>query len=205
LALGILVDGHPLQLNGAADHLRGGGELYYDPVGDVVVKWPDGSKAVIYAAGIGGYVVFTAAADLAGKLKGLLTAVAKPEGAHGIPDGDEVLIGGNGKQYVVNTNATSPPPTLYREFGPSWQITPRESLFTYPRGKSTALTYSRTSRTAATTSPRSRRDGWRTSRAPAARRASRTQTCLRTAYMTRPPRAGQQAWSRRWRPGPRPW
>ena len=138
LALGILVDGHPLQLNGAADHLRGGGELYYDPVGDVVVKWPDGSKAVIYAAGIGGYVVFTAAADLAGKLKGLLTAVAKPEGAHGIPDGDEVLIGGNGKQYVVNTNATSPPPTLYREFGPSWQITPRESLFTYPRGKSTS-------------------------------------------------------------------
>ena len=60
LALGILVDGHPVPLNGAVDHLPGGGELYYDPVGDVVVRWPDGSKAVVYAAGIGGYVVFTA-------------------------------------------------------------------------------------------------------------------------------------------------
>ena len=138
LALGVLVDGHPVQLNEAADHLHGGGELYYDPVGDVVVKWPDGSKAVVYDAGIGGYVVFTAAPDLAGKLKGLLTAVAEPEGAPGIPDGDEVLIGGNGKRYVVNALATAPSRTLYREFAPTWQITQQESLFTYPPGKSTS-------------------------------------------------------------------
>ena len=138
LALGILVDGHPVPLNGAVDHLPGGGELYYDPVGDVVVRWPDGSKAVVYAAGIGGYVVFTAAGDLTGQLKGLLTAVAEPEGAPGIPAGDEVLIGGNGTRYVVNTYATSPSRALYEQFGPSWQVTPQESLFTYPRGKSTS-------------------------------------------------------------------
>ena len=138
MALGILVDGHPVPLNGAVDHLPGGGELYYDPVGDVVVRWPDGSKAVVYAAGIGGYVVFTAAGDLTGQLKGLLTAVAEPEGAPGIPAGDEVLIGGNGTRYVVNTYATSPSRALYEQFGPSWQVTPQESLFTYPRGKSTS-------------------------------------------------------------------
>ena len=138
LATGIFVNGHPVKLSGAVDHLIGGGELYYDSVGDVVVKWPDGSKAVVYAAGIGGYVVFTAPPALAGKLTGLLSAVAEPEDAPGLPTGDEVLIGGNGKHYLVNTGTTLPSSALYREFAPSWQIAPKESLFTYPRGKRTS-------------------------------------------------------------------
>ena len=134
----ILVDGRPVQLTAAVDHLKGGGELYYDPWGDVVVKWPDGSKLVAYDAGTGGFNIFTAAADLAGKLKGLLMAVAQPLGAPGIPSGDEVLIGGNGKRYVVNTLTTSGMRTLYREFAPTYQITPKGSLFTYRPGKTTS-------------------------------------------------------------------
>ena len=135
----ILVDGRPVQLHGLTiDHLNAGGELYYDPVGDVVVKWPDGSKAVVYAAGPGGYVVFSAAPDLVGTLKGLLTAVAEPEGTRGLATGDEVLIGGNGRHYVLDPSTTSGFRTLYREFAPTWQITPKESLFTYLRGKSTS-------------------------------------------------------------------
>jgi hypothetical protein len=134
----ILVDGRPVQLTAATDHLKGGGELYYDPWGDVVVKWPDGSKLVAYDAGTGGFNIFTAAADLAGKLRGLLMAVAQPLGAPGNPSGDEVLIGGNGKRYVVDTLTTSGWRTLYREFAPTWQITPEESLFSYRSGKTTS-------------------------------------------------------------------
>ena len=135
----VLVDGRPVQLHGLTiDHLSGGGELYYDPVGDVVVKWPDGSKAVVYAAGPGGYVVFTAAPDLVGTLKGLLTAVAEPEGTRGLATGYEVLIGGNGRRYVLDPSTTSGFRVLYREFAPTWQITQKESLFTYLRGKNTS-------------------------------------------------------------------
>ena len=106
-------------------------------MGDVVVKWPDGSKVVVYAAGPGGYVVFTAAPDLVGTLKGLLTA-AEPETEQSLASGDEVLIGGNGRRYVLDPSTTSGFRTLYREFAPTWQITQKESLFTYPRGKSTS-------------------------------------------------------------------
>jgi len=135
----ILVDDRPVQLNGLnIDHLPGGGELYSDPVDDVVVKWPGGSKVVIYDSGTGGYVVFTAAPDLVGKLSGLLSAVAEPQGGRGLPPGDEVLLGGNGRLYVVNPTTTSGFRTMYRQFAPTWQITAKESLFTYARGKSTS-------------------------------------------------------------------
>jgi hypothetical protein len=134
----VLVDGRPIQLNGLnIDHLPGGGELYSDPVGDVVVQWPGGSKAVIYYSGTGGYVVFTAAPDLVGKLTGLLTAVAEPEGGRGLPSGDEVLLGGNDRLYAINPTTTSGFRTMYSEFAPTWQITAKESLFTYARGKTT--------------------------------------------------------------------
>ena len=135
----ILVDSRAVQLHGQTiNHLPGGGELYYDPVGNVVVRWPDGSKAVVYAAGPGGYVVFSAAPDLVGRLRGLLTAVAEPEGEHGLPAGDEVLIGGNGERYVLNPSTTTGLRTLYRKFAPTWQITQKDSLFTYHKGKSTS-------------------------------------------------------------------
>ncbi len=135
--LRVLVDGHRVQLRGSVPLRLSGGEVYLDHEGDVIVKWPDGSEADVYADFLGENVTFTSAPYLVGKLTGLLTADATPEVKPGVTSTKEVLIGGNGKRYTFDASTKSGFLTLYRDFAPSWQITQAESLFTYSPGKST--------------------------------------------------------------------
>jgi hypothetical protein len=79
-------------------------------------------------------VAFSTPSRLAGRLSGLLTADAT---SRSTPPGHEALVGGNGRRYVLDPNTMAGSRTLYRSFAPTWEITPRTSLFTYPRGKTT--------------------------------------------------------------------
>ncbi len=133
----VLVDGHRVQLRGSIPLRLSGGEVYFDHEGDVIVKWPDGSEADVYADFLGENVTFTSAPYLVGKLTGLLTADATPKVKPGVTSANEVLIGGNGKRYTFDPSTKSGFSTLYKDFAPSWQITQKQSLFTYLPGKST--------------------------------------------------------------------
>ena len=135
--LRVLVDGHRVHLRGSIPLRLSGGEVYLDHEGDVIVKWPDGSEADVYADFLGENVTFTSAPYLVGKLAGLLTADATPEAKPGVTSTNEVLIGGNGKRYSFDPSTKSGFLTLYKGFAPSWQVTQGQSLFTYSRGKST--------------------------------------------------------------------
>lgn len=48
-----------------------------------------------------------------------------------------MLIGGDGHRYVIDPTTTAGFKTLYGPFADSWRVTPKTSLFTYPKGKST--------------------------------------------------------------------
>jgi len=130
----ILVNGRSVSLSGTSiRHLNGGGELYFDRQGDVIVKWPDGSKADVFVDLLGENVTFTAGSDRVGSLVGLLAAVK----GTGSDNGVQTFLGGNGKHWKIDEYSTSGFKTLYRDFGPSWLITQRQSLFTYAKGKNT--------------------------------------------------------------------
>ncbi len=129
-----------LLVNGAVTHLLGttvrslpgGGRVHADGQGDIFVKWPNGCTAAIESFPGGLNLFFGAPQSLVGSLHGLLNSVvpgASPLAA------DTVLIGGNGKHYLVDPTTKSGFRTIYGSFAPSWAVTENDSLFTYPPGK----------------------------------------------------------------------
>jgi hypothetical protein len=130
----LLINGALTRLEGTrARSLPGGGRVHADRQGDIFVNWPDGCKAAIedYPGGLN--VFFGAPRRLVGDLHGLLNSVVT--GASPLAS-DMVLLGGNGKRYLVDPATSSGFRTIYRSFAPSWAITKKGSLFTYASGKS---------------------------------------------------------------------
>ena len=94
------------------------------------VFWSDGTYATMYPGfGVGMDIVVHAARDRAGHLRGLLGPYSGKR--------DRDFIGRNGKHYAATKLGGPPFGVLYGQFGNSWRITQRQSLFRYPRGKST--------------------------------------------------------------------
>jgi hypothetical protein len=130
-----------LLINGAVTHLDGtvvrslpgGGSVHADSQGDIFVRWPDGCSAAIESYPGGLNLFFGAPQLLVGGLHGLLNSVVT--GASPLAT-DTVLIGGNGKRYLVDPTTNSGFRTIYGSFAPSWAVTEKDSLFTYPPGKS---------------------------------------------------------------------
>ena len=129
-----------LLINGGVTHLLGttirslpgGGRVHADGQGDIFVKWPDGCSAAIETFPGGLNLFFGAPQSLVGGLHGLLNSVVP--GASPLAT-DTVLIGGNGKRYLVDPSTNSGFRTIYGSFAPSWAVTEKDSLFTYLPGK----------------------------------------------------------------------
>jgi hypothetical protein len=137
----LLVDGKAVTLGASVEHLPGGGTIALHTSGSdtlyldaVSVTWPNGSSALINVDELGECVAFNTPSRLAGTLKGLFAADVT---SRSTPPGDEALIGGNGRQYVLDPNTMAGFHVLYRDFAPTWEVTPATSLFSYPRDKST--------------------------------------------------------------------
>jgi hypothetical protein len=128
----VLVDGRRIVLGSQVRRLGGGGSVSLDRAGEVVVTWPDGSKADIVTDQLGEDVIFSAPHDLVRSLSGLLTADVTSAKT---PNDDETLVGGNGKRFTLDPNTKRGFATLYEGFAPTWRISQRSSLFTYARGK----------------------------------------------------------------------
>ena len=128
-----------LLVNGAVTHLvgttvrvlPGGGRVHADGQGDVFVKWRNGCTAAIESFPGGLNMFFGAPQSLVGSIHGLLNSVVP--GASPLAT-DTVLIGGNGKRYLVDPTTGSGFRTIYGSFAPSWAVTKDDSLFTYPPG-----------------------------------------------------------------------
>jgi hypothetical protein len=129
----LLVNGAVAHLEGTAVRsLPGGGSVHADAQGDIFVKWPDRCSAAIESFPGGLNVFFGAPQPLVEGLHGLLNSVVT--GASPLAT-DTVLIGGNGKRYLVDPSTNSGFRTIYSSFAPSWAVTEKDSLFTYPPGK----------------------------------------------------------------------
>jgi hypothetical protein len=129
----LLVNGEVTHLLGTTVRsLPGGGHVHADGQGDIFVKWPNGCTAAIESFPGGLNLFFGAPESLAGGLHGLLNSVVP--GASPLAT-DTVLIGGNGKRYLVDPTTNSGFRTIYGSFAPSWAVTENDSLFTYPPGK----------------------------------------------------------------------
>ena len=129
----LLVNGVGAHLDGTAVRsLPGGGSVHADSQGDIFVKWPDGCSAAIESFPGGLNVFFGAPQLLVGDMHGLLNSVVT--GASPVAT-DTVLVGGNGKRYLVDPTSNSGFRTIYQSFAPSWVVTEKDSLFTYPPGK----------------------------------------------------------------------
>jgi hypothetical protein len=126
-----LVDGgRPLTLpEGGQVALRGG---KYSP--EVEVTWPDGCSANTLVDAYGVSVIFSAPKRLLVDLTGLLTADVTTAST---APGNEVLLGGNGRRYVLNPLTMPGFATLYHSFAPTWLVHRGDSLFTYAKGKHT--------------------------------------------------------------------
>ena len=97
-----------------------------------VVSLADGSTVSVYNVFGALGIDISLAADRSGHLTGLL-------GDWGGPVATE-FVGGNGHRYtpaVITGTSTRDVRIRYDEFGASWRITQRQSLFLYPRGEST--------------------------------------------------------------------
>ena len=130
----LLVDGAATHLYGTSVRsLPGGGRFHADGQGDIFVKWPDGCTAAIQTFPGALNVFFGAPQRLVSDLHGLLNSVVT--GASRLAT-DTVLLGGNGKRYLVDPTTTAGFRTIYRSFAPSWAVAKKDSLFTYPQGKS---------------------------------------------------------------------
>lgn len=118
--------------------LAGGGTLHYTR-GAVVATWPDGTTARVFSIGVEGVnLTMTLSAARAGALQGLL----------GNDDGTTAddFVGRDGHRYdaaqlhdvgLLSGGTPAARRVLYHRYGPSWRIRQSESLFVYPRGKST--------------------------------------------------------------------
>ena len=115
----------------------GGGASLVKRGGVVTVTWSDRSKVQVtlgpaFGCRHGLMVAVKVARRRFKHVSGLL-------GDAGVAPGSE-LVGGNGHRYGL-TSIESPYTAhafdvLYHQFGRSWQVNPRDSLFVYPSGKS---------------------------------------------------------------------
>jgi hypothetical protein len=129
----LLVNGIATDLLGTTVRvLPGGGRVHADAGGDIFVKWPNGCTAAIESFPGGLNMFFGVPQRLVGSLHGLLNSVLP--GASPLAT-ETVLIGGNGKRYLVDPTTDSGFRTIYGSFAPSWAVTKDDSLFTYPAGK----------------------------------------------------------------------
>jgi hypothetical protein len=134
----LLVDRRPVTLGSGVTRHLGAGASLVERKGVVTITWSDRSKAqVVLGPAFGcqhGLIVLVKAARRRFKhLSGLF-------GDPGVTQGSE-LAGGNGRRYSLSTieSADTNPQAfdvLYHQFGPTWQVNPRDSLFVYPSGKS---------------------------------------------------------------------
>lgn len=112
--------------------LPGGGSLtrFGSRLGGISVRWRDGTYVEIYPSyGIGMDVVIHAARDRRGRLRGLLGPY--------LGNARNEYIGRNGIHYRAGRYEQLPFGILYGQYGNSWRITQKQSLFRYARGKST--------------------------------------------------------------------
>lgn len=127
-------------LHGSSANLGGGAKLSVGsvpPFGpEATVTWPDGTTAKVFnAGGLGSGVLDVSVAlgkDLAGRVEGLL-------GNADVPAAKE-FPGANSRFYppsVITGSSRHDISMRYDQFGKSWRIAQRESLFRYARGKST--------------------------------------------------------------------
>ena len=117
--------------------LRGGGRVRYGQ-DYTLVTWPDGTRAQVLSIGSEGVnLAMHPARDRRGRLAGLL----------GNFDGNTAddFRARSGRRFDASViesvdlfgGTPAAEHVAYKEFGASWRITQRESLFAYPRGKTT--------------------------------------------------------------------
>ena len=128
---------HPTE--GQTISLDGGGIVKYSRF-FTRVTWPDGTNASLLLIGREGVNLFVSpAAARAGHLTGLM----------GNDDGGSAndYVGRNGHRYppsvvdkvgLFSGNSKAARRVVYGQFGHSWRITQKESLFTYPPGRTTS-------------------------------------------------------------------
>jgi hypothetical protein len=123
--------------------LLGGGDLTYSGArkgeANVVASWPDGSSLDVFTDTVGMNITFTPPSPGVDTFSGLLAALVAPQpGESKTALKSETLIGGNGHRYRIDPTTSAGFKTLYGPFAESWRVTPKNSLFTYPKGKSTS-------------------------------------------------------------------
>ncbi len=127
----VYLDKRPFE--GAFARLQGGGTLERLGSGrfaGVVLRWPDRTSLEIWPGFVGMDVVIHAARDRRGRLRGLLGPY--------LGNARNDFIGRNGTHYRAGGPDDQVPfGVLYGQYGNSWRITQTQSLFRYPRGKST--------------------------------------------------------------------
>jgi von Willebrand factor type D domain len=117
-----------VRLRGGGRLTRGGGLLGGR---ETVVRWRDGTYTEIWPAYVAGMsVTVHAARDRRHHLAGLL-------GPYTAGSSSRDFVGRNGVHYTAASNGSPDFGVLYGEFGNSWRIKQSQSLFRYPRGKTT--------------------------------------------------------------------
>jgi hypothetical protein len=120
----------PIKLRNGLTKLSGGGSLK-DDYGEYTLTWRDGSFVTVSPWNYyGADVVVHAAKDRRHHLAGLLGPYSG-----GKPASD--FVGRTGIHYRASDQGQLPFGVLYGEYGNSWRITQKQSLFVYPRGKGT--------------------------------------------------------------------
>lgn len=172
-----------VRVHGTSLNLGGGDDLSVQPHASTpvaTVTWAD-STSVMVSPGtpVGSAALdieLSLAGDRAGHVEGIL-------GNAGVPAAEE-FAGRNGRRYpsaVITGTAKRDLRVRYSEFGASWRITQRESLFRYTRGKTTrsydVRGFPRTNETAATLAPRARSGALKACRAAGIVDAQRLLAC----------------------------
>jgi hypothetical protein len=120
------INGRSASLSSLPIRLSKGGRIEHTGDDEIRVRWPDGSEALLFEIGPFGYRVRVhPAVRHRGHLFGLLGDFdGKPENDLRRPNG----------RIVLDHRAE----TIHRQFGDSWRIDQRQSLFDYAPGESTS-------------------------------------------------------------------